>query len=130
MTSIFSFHEKRIAIPEKDLRNKLKNWIQRKLKQQSVKSFKEMLRVKYSQIYSVLVWCEDNFQTLLPNSVIDILNCLASPSPVCSYIYPDDEVYNLIQDLFLPNVKSDAEKNEKISRQNTALLQYIMRSSN
>ena len=46
----------------------------------------------------------------MPNAVIDILLCVSSPSPVCSYLYPSEEVLDLVMELFETNIKSDVKK--------------------
>ena len=69
-------------------------------------------------------WANETFSKI-PNSVIDLFQCLSSDSPVCSYISPNDEVKKISDRLFDSNLKSDPELMRSIQKNVPIIFEII-----
>ena len=73
----------------------------------------DQLREKHKTIYSVFKWAIENFSKV-PDAISELFQCLSSNSPVCSYINATNEVLQLTDKLFDPNLRSQADVMKEI----------------
>ncbi|XP_066929541.1 uncharacterized protein [Clytia hemisphaerica] len=111
-TPKFSNYRDRLAISRKHTRKHLKKWISKQLSSSELDTFITEMESFHPEILKVMRWYEEEHL----DSAVDILQCLYSSSPVCSYIFPSEEVAYLMADLFDPSIKSSVTKMRKLQQ--------------
>jgi len=114
----FRDHGSRIAISSKPLREKFGQWVDKKLTIISSKEFLLQLRSFNRAIFSAVKWTFDAYTgSTIPKGIQDLFRCVASASPVCSYVYPSDSVHSTIRSLCDTGTKSDAKLLKSLQRE-------------
>ena len=83
----------------------MEKWINRRLSSHQKRSFMQDL-ASFPEIYKAVQYIDTLFDAL-PKGIADFFRCLARPSPVCSYVLPSEDVYNLIDKILTPGIKED-----------------------
>ena len=64
----------------------------------------------FPEIYEAFLYIEKKYEKRrVPKGVSDFFQCLAKPSPVCSYIPPNEECYTLIDRLYERDMTSNSD---------------------
>ena len=122
--SFHSFHQKRIAIPRKSTQKLMLKWCQNKLPQAQLYTLSSQL-ADFPEIHTAFLWTREVFQLVVPNNILVFFTCLAQPSPVCSYLPPSDENFDLISQSFVREVKSDSVTMLALSRKLPVFYQLL-----
>ena len=68
------------------------------------------IRSVHRCIWNIMKWSVDVFEkpNSFPRGLRNIYQLVSSPSPVCSYIEPTEEVFSLLMKTLSSNIKSDS----------------------
>ena len=61
----------------------------------------------FPEIHEAFLHVKRILTTSVPKGIKDFFFTLTRPSPVCVYIYPSDESFNLLETIFNINIKDD-----------------------
>ena len=61
----------------------------------------------FPEIHEAFLHVKRIFTSSVPKGIKDFVLTLSRPSPVCAYIYPSDESFNLLETIFNINIKGD-----------------------
>ena len=61
----------------------------------------------FPEIHEAFLHVKQIFTTSVPKGIKDFFLTLSRSSPICAYIYPSDESFNLLETIFDINIKDD-----------------------
>ena len=79
----------------------------------------------YPEIYEAIVFVNSYFN-VLPKGINDFFRCLSRASPVCSYVFPSEEVYTMVDKLFTEGIKHDIAFTKKLSEKAPIIHQLLI----
>eukprot|EP00794_Sanderia_malayensis_P013299 gene13299-14672_t len=90
--------ENRTLVPEKKIRDLLKEYATMGMDKQSLSTLRSDLaseNVSLGVLADFLSWCEDSYETWhsIPTAVRDMVLCFATTSPICGYFPPSRDVF-------------------------------------
>ena len=83
----------------------LGNWCKGKINTASLYALQAAVS-EYKEIHEAFIWTNKKYPSKQPRGIKDFFLCLSKPSPVCSYLYPSEECFSLLEKLFIVGVKS------------------------
>ena len=102
----YRYHSARVAINNRNVRISLANWCCKKVIGNPLYQLTRDLAA-FPEIHEAFLYVKRIFTTSVPKGIKDFFLTMSRPSPVCAYIYPSDESFNLLETIFNINIKDD-----------------------
>ena len=95
-----------MTINNTNVRISLANWWCKKIIDNPLHQLRRELAAS-PEIYQAFLYVKQIFTASVPKGIKDFFLTFSRPSLVCSYIYPSDESFNLLETIFNINIKDD-----------------------
>ena len=105
----------RIAIEDVKIRGYLLNFVDKAKGKITAKEKRELIGIGLKEVRELMKWVIDEYKPHvksvlgIPASIRALIRCLATTSPVCSYIHPSDEIAELVRSLTETNIRTSAQ---------------------
>ena len=115
-TLFFSDFNDRIAIENDAIRNILISMRKKKSSKNEFFQLLNLAKLHCQFILPLLKWIFNYYDLktfgldTIPPGVLNFLGCMGSKSPVCSYVYPEEQCLLLLEDLIVTDIKKDIKK--------------------
>ena len=102
----YRYHSARVAINNRNVWISFANWCCKKVIRNPLHQLTRDLAA-FPEIHETFLHVKRVFTTSVPKGIKDFFVTFSRPLPICTYIYPSDESFNLLETIFNISIKDD-----------------------
>ena len=102
----YRYHSARVAISNRNVWISFANWCCKKV----IRNYLHQLTTDlaaFPENHETFLHVKRVFTTSVPKGIKDFFLTFSRPLPVCTYVYPSDESFNLLETIFNISIKDD-----------------------